>query len=118
MKQIYLEIKSKNGNNKFYMIGVCSDIEAKRALKHELAHSFYYINNDYRKEMNELIKQISPSAKKKLDKKLKTIYADEVVDDEIQAYMSSGLIEGMMFMKDSPKLIKRFKKVFKQFCDL
>ena len=88
----------------FYLIGTMNkNSEVHRlidhmnngVLDHELAHAFYYINQDYKKACDELIASMSDVTKKRIYKELKNLgYATQVWEDELQAYMVAG-IEGL-----------------------
>lgn len=87
-------------NKKFYIIGDYSrsDLNAKKLIKerfntfsHEIAHGLYYLNSKYRNDMIELIECINEKTKKKITNKLLDWgYHKSVIDDEIQAYLSTS----------------------------
>jgi superfamily II DNA or RNA helicase len=86
-------------------------------MDHEIAHGLYFTNNEYKKLVSKLIKQIKPTHYEKLKKKLiKMGYVDDkkIIDDEIQAFMSTGLYNGLD-TKELKKYEKDFEKNFKKF---
>jgi predicted unusual protein kinase regulating ubiquinone biosynthesis (AarF/ABC1/UbiB family) len=71
----------------------------------------YFTNRDYKRKVNELIYNIKPTHYDKLKKKLiKMGYVDDrkIIDDEIQAFMSTGLYNGL-----DTKELKVYEKGFK-----
>ena len=86
-------------------------------MDHEIAHGLYYTNKEYKKEVVKLINNIKPSHYEKLKKKLiKMGYVNDkkILDDEIHAFMSTGLYKGMD-TKELKVYQKDFKKNFKKF---
>lgn len=60
-------------------------------LDHELVHAHYYLNEEYHKKVNQLVKQMDDSVKKRItDKLIEWGYADAVIVDEINAYMATS----------------------------
>ncbi len=99
------------------MIGASS--KDLRTLDHEIAHGLYYTNSEYKKEVGKIIKLVKPSHYDKLKKKLvKMGYADnkKIINDEIQAFMSTGLYNGLdtnelkVYQKSFIKNFKKFNK--------
>ena len=97
---------------KCYLLGV--DNLSGGLMDHELAHAFYYLDRKYRIEMNKLALGVS---KKKLEKMNKLLlgwgYREEVLLDELQAYLGTGLGEGqdkIFSVRDCVKFINYFNK--------
>lgn len=109
-----LQIKNEGRVPDWYLIGASS--KDLRTLNHEIAHGLYFTNEDYKKDCNKLIKGIKPLHLDKLKKKLiKMGYANskKIINDEIQAFMSTGLYNGLNtkeMKKYQDKFIKNFKK--------
>ena len=104
------ELKKKE--DEFYIIASSSQ---DSVLKHEIAHGFWYINQEYKNEMKNLLKTLTKNEKKLFFKKLKSIgYCNEVIEDETQAYLSTGLSERLINIVDK-KIELKFKKVFKKY---
>jgi hypothetical protein len=99
----------------WYLIGASSkDI---KTLDHEIAHGLYFTNKEYMKSVNKLIETIKAKHYDSLRKKLvKMGYVDDkkIIDDEIQAFMSTGLYNGLD-TKELKKYESSFKKNFKKF---
>ncbi len=82
---------------------------------HEIAHAFYYLDNDYKKEMDNAVAAMDPGVR---DRMCKVLYHHEYTDneynDELQAYLSTGpdilhIIHGVK------KYSKIFKKIFSKY---
>jgi len=115
----YCAIDSQNKNEgtrcDWYLIGASS--KDLRTMDHEIAHGLYYTNRGYKKEVTKLISNIKPVHYEKLKKKLvKMGYVDDkkILDDEINAFMSTGLYNGMD-TKELKVYEKQFKKTFKTY---
>jgi hypothetical protein len=108
----YCSTDSKNKNNgkhrDWYLIGASGkDI---RTMDHEIAHGLYFTNKEYKKSVTKLIKGIKPNHYDKLTKKLiKMGYSKDkkIIDDEIQAFMSTGL-----YNKMDTKELKKYENSF------
>jgi hypothetical protein len=121
MNNIYfhcaLDSQQKNDGTltPWYLIGASS--KDLKTLDHEIAHGLYYTNKEYKKEVEKLINKIKPSHYEKLKKKLtKMGYVDDkkIIDDEINAFMSTGLYNGLD-TKELKKYEKEFIRNFKKF---
>jgi len=115
----HCSIDSQNKNDgqrcDWYLIGASS--KDLKTMDHEIAHGLYFTNNTYKKIVDVLIKNIKPTHYDKLKKKLiKMGYVNDkkIIDDEIQAFMSTGLYNGLD-TKELKKYEKEFKKNFKLF---
>ena len=102
---------------KFYVIGVH---ECKlSSMRHEVAHAFYYTNDKYTMNMNGLFNRMNLSAYIGLKKVLLDMgYCEEVINDEIQAYLSTSsyweLIKDFGIINTLRVNIPAFRKVFKE----
>lgn len=100
--------------NQFYIIGVVKG--RTETLSHEIAHGFFTLYPEYRKEMTKLVKSLDPKIKETLFKGLKKLgYTSKVYIDESQAYMSTGLREvfgPLDQWKDERKPFQDFLKKF------
>lgn len=114
MNKIISEITEKSKDN-FYLIGIRkgdNDIA-----QHELAHGLYSINNEYRKEMDDLYNNLSIVILDKINNILKNSggYSESVFQDETQAYMSTGLPFELSKNKSILKESKKFVEVFNKY---
>lgn len=110
MNSIVDTIKEKVGDN-FYLLGV-DDVDSV-LLEHEMAHGLYYTSIDYKNKMDSITKSLP----KEIFNELKDIilsvgYTDFVINDEIQAYVSTGLHSSMEKIKDIDLYIEKYKEVF------
>ena len=75
-----------------YTVGVNLESSFVGTLKHERAHGFYFLCEDYREQVNALIDALWGSNKllKEKERLLEMGYSEKVVKDEIQAYSYHG----------------------------
>ena len=87
MWAVYQSCKKKAKGQKFYIIGVA---KGNGALNHEIAHGFFYIDSEYKKEMTKLVKKMDPELRKAMNAYLlKVGYTPHVFVDETQANMAT-----------------------------
>lgn len=116
MKEIIDEVKKDVGaKNKYYLLGV--DKFKSKLMDHEICHGLYYTDPDYKKSCDAIIDE---SLGQKNREKLKKIimkmgYDESVVDDEIQAYLSTGVHPEMKKIKGINTIAEKFKKNFKKY---
>lgn len=114
MRDIISSIRKEVKNSKFYLIGV-NKFESK-LMDHELSHGLFYIDSQYQKDCLKLTKKIPRKIYKSLKKAIvKMGYGEEVVDDEIQAYLSTGLYPSMKKIEGIGKYSKLFKANFQNY---
>jgi hypothetical protein len=108
----YCAIDSQNKNNgtrhDWYLIGASS--KDKDTMNHEVAHGLYYTNREYRMRVQYQLSLIPKKTMDKIDKKLiKMGYVNDrkILDDEAQAFLSTGLYNGL-----DTKEIKKYEKYF------
>lgn len=96
MESIIKAIRNQEKSN-FYLLGIEKLDVNSDVLDHEMAHGFWYTDPEYKSSMLSLIKSSDPSAIKKLaDIIINYGYNESVLNDEIQAYLSTGLASKMM----------------------
>ena len=86
LHELVLPIIEKHGD-RFYLIGVKSG--KNDAVRHETAHGLYYLNPEYRAEMDAVTQEWAWT-KKFHTRLLQHGYAKPVLDDETQAYMATS----------------------------
>jgi len=117
-KELFLlahpKIKELEDKTECYIIGCVEGDED--VIKHEVAHAFYYLNPKYKKKMLSLINDTIPMVKEAKEHLLDIGYCEAVLDDEIQAYFSTG-IRKKMISKESMerKYLTKFRKIFKEY---
>ena len=90
-KVIYhlVEMCTHDVDDNFYLIGTCR--EKPQAIEHELAHAKYYLNDDYANQIDEMTKIIKQDYTEPIFDKLVSLgYRDDVLVDELQAYLSTS----------------------------
>jgi len=106
---------SNNNEYRYYLIGAGTGDQ--KTQNHEIAHAFYYLHPTYKREMNKLIKEINNNLYIKINNFLiDSGYTKKVIDDEIQAYLSTG----DSYLRDDgikiPQyLTKKFQKIFEEY---
>lgn len=118
MSQIIEFCSSSSKGQPFYLIGI-DTFSSTKTMRHELSHGLYHTNSHYKESCDKLISEIDKKdyniAKREL---LKIGYADDkkIIDDEIQAFFSTGLYGGLVNEKLKPytkKFSQNFKKYYK-----
>jgi hypothetical protein len=107
-------VKEIVGSNKYYLIGIDqSNNEDPSLIYHEIAHGLWFSDPEYKSRMKERLEEMDSSVKEQIIDILKGYgYGDNVFEDEIQAYMATGLSSGMKNMDNVENDIIKFKKVF------
>jgi len=115
MKSILDKVKEgKNNNTRFYLIGV--DKLNSKTMDHEVAHGLFYVDSKYKAGVTKLIKGIKKPIYTQLSKVILGMgYCKEVVNDEIQAYLSTGIIPRMQSIKGIEIESKKFSDHFKTY---
>ncbi len=108
------KFRNFDDSHPWYLIGV--DKLKSGIINHEIAHGLYHTNLKYKVEMDYHTSNIKPKDSLSLRKHLiKVGYVNDskILDDEIQAYMSTGKLHSWsetMYKKYSPNYIETFKK--------
>jgi hypothetical protein len=75
---------------KAYIIGTGDDTGT--TFDHELCHGFWYTNKTYKRNAEALVRALPKKHYDKIKKELLSMgYTDKVINDEVQAYMGTGL---------------------------
>ena len=113
--EIFIEILKKIKIKNSYIIGMNKINNS--TFYHELCHGLYYINKEYKKEMDNITNNLSKSNYQKFKNQLKEKgYCSSVTNDEIQAYMATEINRFMTKdIADKTKLHKQYKKVFQKY---
>jgi hypothetical protein len=102
--------KNDGTRTNWYLIG--ADNFSSKTMNHEIAHGLYFTNKKYKKSCDSLISEIKKKDYNLTRKSLvKMGYADDtkIIDDEIQAFFSTGLYKS--FDNDSTR---RYAKKFEE----
>jgi len=104
-----------------YLIGCHrqnGDKYIKEVISHEVAHALYFLYPEYKESVQNLLAELDKDIDGKLTKKcavdwlIKRGYDESVIDDEIQAYFSTGDELGIMsdFVDNFNEFRKKTKK--------
>lgn len=107
---IYSKIREYESGD-FYIIGTTK--KDTETLEHEIAHALWSTDVDYKKDMTKNISSLGNKTVKKLKLILANMgYNNSVMEDEIQAYLSTGLVEELEELKIKPNYINRFASTY------
>jgi len=99
---------------KFYVIGVHEG--SKDCTDHEMAHAYYYVDEDYKKEMDAINPPLIDEFSQAL---LDMGYCDEVADDEMQAYLATSsywyLLKTFGFGNIPWRQVGKYRQVYAKF---
>lgn len=111
MFDIYDEARSIHGDGDFYLIGTTEDDDG--TLQHEVAHGLYYINEEYKTEVDKIWNSMTHQSKSLMKEYLlEEGYPDKVHIDETQAYLST---DSLHLNDEISKKSILFKKALKRF---
>jgi len=114
MKNIFWICKMDNSDKDFYLLGV--DSLDSDLLEHEMAHGMYFTDPDYKLSMDEITESLPRKTYSSLRKVIINLgYNNIVVNDEIQAYMSTGLDESMEEIPDFEDYLPLYRDTFDSF---
>jgi hypothetical protein len=107
-------IKNKVGSGNYYLIGIDqSNGEDPSLIYHEIAHGLWFSSPKYKSLQTLNIDAMDPRIKDILSLKISEMgYGENVIDDEIQAYLSTGISDDMIRIKGIKEAEKSFKNVF------
>lgn len=113
MLAIIKAIKEVEGDSKYYLLGV--DELANDLLEHEFAHAMWFTLPEYKAAMSKLNDECEQAVKDMMFKCITEYgYADHVLPDELQAYMSTGLAQKMeeMNIPNIEQWMEKYREVF------
>jgi hypothetical protein len=122
--KLFSQLKDENldFSQPYYIIGALAS--EKDVIKHEIAHALYHTNVEYNKEMFELTTELMYEHNidyLNLRQELKNMgYCEEVLDDEVQAYLASEkkrylMSELSVNYTNLSNIIKRYRKVLQKY---
>lgn len=86
IKKIHDKIIKEVGSSHYYLMGADN---TKSTIEHELCHAFYFLEKNYKKAVDNILKKLTTSAHKKIKQALLDMgYCKDVIQDEIQAYLT------------------------------
>jgi hypothetical protein len=110
-------VKALVGNDNYYLIGIDQSTgDDPSLIFHEVAHGLWFSSSSYKSKQFANIENMNQSVRNQVAKKITGMgYAEKVVDDEIQAYLSTGIGDNMKRIKDIKQAQIPFKEVFDQY---
>lgn len=95
MKEIIDTVKGQlQDENRWYLIGVNG--EEGRIMEHEISHGLFYVNSEYKEKATSLVRSLPDDIINNMSYLILSMgYCEEVIDDEIQAYLSTGVTPAM-----------------------
>lgn len=110
-------IRSIVGSDNFYLIGIDqNDGEDESLIHHEFAHALWFSDPVYKRKMEKAIQALPPNFKESIYNKIgQAGYGENVFDDELQAYLSTGILPEMARIKDIKKEQIKFKNIFDKY---
>ncbi len=113
MMEIVRVIRMEVPDGDFYLLGV--DSIKSDILKHEVAHGMYFTNISYRSRMDKLTRSLPKDTHDSLKNQIMDMgYNEIVVNDEIQAYMSTGLFDTMEEIPNVKVYLPKYRRVFRE----
>jgi len=100
----------KYRHDSFYIMGA----QNSATLRHELSHALYDSNEKYRNEIDSYIKKNKRGLAKTRKYILDKGYAEEVINDEIQAYITDNDDQTIISSTD-PHIILGINKIYKRY---
>jgi hypothetical protein len=110
-------IKNLVGGDDFYLIGIDqSNGEDPSLIFHEVAHGLWFSTPIYKNKQMKNIQRLDPNIRETIARKITGMgYGENVVDDEIQAYLSTGIGDNMTRIKNIKQAQIPFKQVFDSY---
>lgn len=109
-------IKEQESGHNYYLLGV--DELDNSLLEHEFAHAMWFTLPEYKSEMSKMNEECDPIVKDMMYKCITEYgYADHVLPDEMQAYMSTGLGKKMQEMNipDVEIWQQKYREIFDNY---
>lgn len=116
MKDIVESINNHLGSDSipFYILGV--DTVDSHIMEHEIAHGLFYTDEKYKNNAIDNYNKLPENIKNGMrDILIQMGYCDDVIIDEIQAYMSTGLRDNMSNIENIESNISVFEKLFENY---
>jgi hypothetical protein len=100
----------KYRSDNFYIIGA----QSNSTLRHELAHALYASNSKYRDEITKFLNKNKSKIKQTVKYILGKGYCDDVLYDEIQAYITDN-DDNELINNTCPSIIAGVNKIFNKY---
>lgn len=111
-----IKIIKENEKGTYYLLGIKTvDNVEDDLLNHELAHGLWYTDPQYKSEMMGLLNKMTKESVVKIKQFIAEIgYAESVLSDEAQAYLSTGIYDEWK-VDDIDSWTTPFKEVFDKY---
>ncbi len=97
-------------NDIFYIIGAQDD----SVLRHELSHAMYFTNLNYRTKINQYLTKHEKSLSKSFHYLLNKGYHQDVINDELQAYITDN--DDEFIIENTPqRIIKYINQLYNRY---
>lgn len=105
------------GDDDYYLIGIDqSNGEDPSLIYHEVAHGLWFSSPEYKNQQSYNIQSMNQTVRNQVAKKISGMgYGDNVIDDEIQAYLSTGIGDEMKRIKGIKEAQIPFKDTFDDY---
>lgn len=110
-------IRKKVGGDNYYLIGIDQSTgEDPSLIYHEVAHGLWFSSPIYKNKQFRNIERLNPKVRNSIAMKITGMgYSENVVDDEIQAYLSTGIGDNMKRIKDIKQAQIPFVETFESY---
>ena len=111
--------KLTNSSEPWYLIATAKS-NSKLIIKHEIAHGRFSINESYKDACLNLISEIEHSDMLRISLAMTAMYNVDVVNDEIQAYLSTETNVALrlwfgVLHKNTQNVVKKLKRLYKEY---
>ena len=116
MLSVINTIRTIESGHNYYLLGV--DELSNALLEHEFAHAMFFTLPEYKEEMTKMNEDCDPTVRDMMCKCITEYgYADHVLPDELQAYMSTGLGAKMeqMNIPNIDEWCQKYREVFEKY---
>ena len=112
-------IRNIVGSENFYLIGIDqSNGEDPSLIQHEIAHGLWFSDPTYKARQMQNIQNMDDQVREKfIDKIKKAGYGENVLNDELQAYLSTGTSPMMNVVKDKKRNQIPFVNTFEKYAN-
>ena len=108
--------ENKPSRGRYYVIGTYHS-DHPSTIEHELSHAFWELDSKYRSNAERLITSLPLDFYGRMIEVLREVYCQEVLDDEVTAYLSTGTMTDLVRLMGDVDLpwhaILRFQQNFR-----
>jgi hypothetical protein len=110
-------VRATVGDDDYYLIGIDqSNGEDPSLIYHEVAHGLWFSSPEYKSQQSYNIENMNQVTRNQVAKKISGMgYGENVIDDEIQAYLSTGIGDEMKRIKGIKEAQIPFKDTFDEY---